>query len=190
MRIIKDFPANEKAPLYKQYEGQHEAQPAYIEYSMDNDTLRATFDSTIGPGVPAAVFHGRTIRFKIDNTYSGEALSEILDFIKPTIEETFEDSRIVWNHSNHIGKHEVHVGEEVFRIEQMILEKFGDKEQRVIGVNDLEDFFYSEKLELIGLSYSELSIFWQSAVQDSILENHQFGCDFDDFEKMVEGWKE
>ena len=51
--------------LFRQYHGQSEPQPAYLELDLRDGILRADYDSEVGPAAPAAVHHGFERRWGI-----------------------------------------------------------------------------------------------------------------------------
>ena len=59
-------------PLYHHYDGQFEAQTAYVELDLRDGELRADWDAEVGNGVPADVWHGLRRRYGIINILTTE----------------------------------------------------------------------------------------------------------------------
>lgn len=69
------------APLYSQYGGQINPQPAYLEFDPRDDglTLTAEYSGEIGNGVPGRVWHGVVRRYTVPCYVSRAALEELAD---------------------------------------------------------------------------------------------------------------
>ncbi|MFJ7418008.1 hypothetical protein ACIQXD_05265 [Streptomyces uncialis] len=99
VRIIE---CTTETELCRQYSGQSQPQPAYIELDLREGTLLADYDSEVGSGVPAAVYHGFERRYSIPLLTGGAAnrsmreLAQLADRILADWEET-------WDGSNHVA---------------------------------------------------------------------------------------
>lgn len=69
------------APLFAQYQGQINPQPAYIEFDPRDDglVLIAEYSGEIGNGMPGAVWHGIIRRYTVSCCASREALEGLAD---------------------------------------------------------------------------------------------------------------
>ena len=69
------------APLYAQYRGQINPQPAYIEFDPRDDgiVVTAEYSGEIGNGMPGAVWHGIIRRYTVPCFASREALEGLAD---------------------------------------------------------------------------------------------------------------
>ena len=67
----------ELAPLYCRYPHQTEPQPAYVQLDEDGDVTTG-YSGEIGGGVPAHVWHGRTLRWTVPASVQGDVLADLL----------------------------------------------------------------------------------------------------------------
>ena len=99
---------DEQIPVYCQYQGQHNLQPAYIELDCRGDgELMADYSGDIGNAVPSYYWHGLAVRWHIDPATSGESLlnlfanQEFLDVCQRIL-DGFEE---VWDGNNFVGRY-------------------------------------------------------------------------------------
>ncbi|WP_228916866.1 hypothetical protein [Streptomyces sp. DH20] len=88
--------------LFRQYAGELEPQPAYIELDLRNCILHADWDGEIGNAAPATVHHGIDRRYSIP-LLTAEAANRILDEIAPLARRIVADSEIDWDGNNHVA---------------------------------------------------------------------------------------
>lgn len=95
-QLIKETPMtvtiNNVAPaeLHRQYQGQHQPQPCYVEVDLESQLVLATYNAEIGNAVPAAVFHGIERRYEIP-ALTSTAANELLEKIRPFAERMVSD---------------------------------------------------------------------------------------------------
>lgn len=65
------------APLYCQYDGQSQPQPAYIQLAEDG-TVSADYSGEIGNGVPMRVWHNIDLRWRVDGRVKADVLRDLL----------------------------------------------------------------------------------------------------------------
>lgn len=108
--------------LYKKYPGEFEPQPAFVEIDLEKEEVR--YDYNPGSGVPLNVFHGRAIWLKVDARVNTEALDKLLESQewKELLQTVFEDSEIVWNGSNHVGRTGRRAEAALQRMEELLAE--------------------------------------------------------------------
>ncbi|MDI2127606.1 hypothetical protein [Yinghuangia seranimata] len=84
------------APLYRWYQGQTEQQRAYVELSLRDGVLLATYDAVIGGGRPQSVAMGIDRRHRIP-VLTAEAATALLYELAPLAQRVLDDCAIDWN---------------------------------------------------------------------------------------------
>lgn len=93
----------EGAEMHHQYPGQTSPQPCHVELNCDARELSASHNTEIGSGVPVAVWHHRTLRWRIP-ALTAEAANALLEEIAPLCERIVAGYKTVWDGSNHVGQ--------------------------------------------------------------------------------------
>ena len=105
---IKTTNLDETAPLYKQYNGQHNPQPAYIEIDPCGETIEvsADYSSIIESGCSADVFHNRVLQIACPAGVLGLSLIGFLesDEFKTEVQEICDGFELAWDGSNRVGR--------------------------------------------------------------------------------------
>ena len=93
------------APLFRQYDGQLQPQPAYVEMDEDGE-VTACYSGEIGNGVPSYVWHHRTLRWSVPSTVRGRVLKYLLerDDVVDLLERIHAGHAVDWDGNNHVGK--------------------------------------------------------------------------------------
>lgn len=93
----------ELAPLYCRYPHQTEPQPAYVQLDEDGDVTTG-YSGEIGGGVPAHVWHGRTLRWTVPASVRGDVLADLLagDAL-PLLQRVHAGHSVQWDGNNHCG---------------------------------------------------------------------------------------
>lgn len=92
------------APLYCQYPGQHNLQPAYVEINEDG-FVSADCSGEVGGGIPMHVWHNRTIRIPVPAEANGLELARVLrEEALPLLEAIHAGHSIEWDGNNHVGR--------------------------------------------------------------------------------------
>ena len=73
-------------PLWVQYEGQLNTQPAYIEFNSITDELSADYSGEIGGGVPESVWNGKRRRYSISPHLTLDEINKLLDEVAAVLE--------------------------------------------------------------------------------------------------------
>ena len=73
-------------PLWQQYEGQLNTQPAYIEFNSITDELSADYSGEIGGGVPEDVYYGKRRRYSISPHLTLDEINTLLDEVAAVLE--------------------------------------------------------------------------------------------------------
>ncbi len=97
----------EKAPLYHQYQGQCNAQGAYIELNPRNGSLKADWNAEIGSAIPMELFHHRLVWFAVDPQSSADSLIELFedeDFLA-LCQSVVDGYSEEWDGNNTVGKY-------------------------------------------------------------------------------------
>jgi len=90
-------------PLYYQYPGQSRPQPAYIELAEDG-AVTAGWSGEIGNAMPMRVWNGRTLRWAVSPYLSGNELAELIDELRPLLEQMHAGHTVEWDGSNRVGR--------------------------------------------------------------------------------------
>ena len=65
-------------PLYRQFDGQNNTQPAFIEFDTRTEELRADYSGEIGNAVSVDVYEGKIKRWKIDPQLTTDEINHLL----------------------------------------------------------------------------------------------------------------
>jgi len=93
----------EPAELYRRYDGQSEAQDAYIELDLREGTLLADWDSEVGNAVPSAVYHGFERRYSIP-VLTAAAANRVMEEIAPMAARVLADWEEIWDGNNMVAR--------------------------------------------------------------------------------------
>lgn len=111
MSIIITIEGSTHAPVFCQYAGQCNPQPAYLSFdpSAEGDiALHADYSGEIGNAVPVDVWHRRILRFRISPLSSRESLLALADDAK--LEALLEAVRAAyscnWDGNNYVGTYD------------------------------------------------------------------------------------
>jgi len=104
MEIRIDTPIG-KAPLFCQFDGQCQPQPAYLQLNA-NGYVFADYSGDTGGGVPASVWHGVDRRIRLNPTVSGHALRQYMggEEFRALLERYYAGADDEWDGSNRVGK--------------------------------------------------------------------------------------
>lgn len=90
--------------LHKQYPRQHGAQPVHMILDCRGEgRLGAEPDTEIGSGVPAPVYYGHVLRWRIP-ALKGDAANALLATIAPLAERVIYGYTKRWDGNNHVGQ--------------------------------------------------------------------------------------
>ena len=96
--------ANDHAPLFYQYPGQINPQPAYI-YLYEDGRVCADYSGEIGNARPADEWHGRTMTWSINPYITGQQLVDLMgrDDVRAMLQRVHDGHDTDWNGSNFVG---------------------------------------------------------------------------------------
>jgi hypothetical protein len=100
-----DFEADKKAPLFAQYDGQMQPQPAYIEVKPEARTVSADWSGEIGNAVPVTVWNNQELRFPVPANVRGSALIEFCEEHKADFARICDGYSEEWDGSNYVGRY-------------------------------------------------------------------------------------
>lgn len=91
------------APLYLRYEGQINAQPAFVELDEEGE-ISTAIGADSGCGM--AVWHRRTLQWRVPSDVSGPAMIAFLesDDARSLLERVHAGHTVEWNGNNHVGR--------------------------------------------------------------------------------------
>jgi len=78
---------DELHPLWCQYDGQLQTQPAYIEVDTTTPELSADYSGEIGGGVPESVWNGKRRRYSISPHLTADEINTLLDEVAAVLEK-------------------------------------------------------------------------------------------------------
>ena len=99
---IRDLRGNE-LPCYLRYPRKTQPQPAFVELAEDGE-VRASANPEIGNAVPSYVYHGRSIRWKIDPALRGEQIADAVERLAPLLEAIHRGHTVEWDGNNMTGR--------------------------------------------------------------------------------------
>ena len=106
--IINMDNLNSVAPLYYQFDGQCQTQPAYIEIDPRSDSIEvsADYDGNIGGGCSALHWHNLVATIPVPAGVLGSALIQHMnsDKFKGDVLELCEGYEEHWNGNNYVGR--------------------------------------------------------------------------------------
>jgi hypothetical protein len=88
-------------PLWRQYAGELQPQPAYIELDVRDGSLVAGYSGEIGNAVPADVWNGLIRRYPINPDLTEREINALLDEIAPSAQTVLDGARVGWDGSNY-----------------------------------------------------------------------------------------
>ncbi|MFK8851178.1 hypothetical protein [Streptomyces sp. Ac-502] len=89
--------------LYRQYSGQSEPQPCYIELDLREGVLLASYNAEIGNAVPFSVHYGFERRYGIPLLHA-EAANQAMRDIRPLADRILADWEQVWDGNNLVAR--------------------------------------------------------------------------------------
>ncbi|MFI8944103.1 helix-turn-helix domain-containing protein [Streptomyces syringium] len=99
---VRIIDCTEPAELYLHYDGQSEAQPAYIELDTQDGTLHADCNAEIGGAVPSSVYHGLHRRYGIP-ALTADAANRVMQEIAPLAERIIAGTEAEWDGNNTVA---------------------------------------------------------------------------------------
>lgn len=116
--------------LYRHYDQQTKAQPAYIELDLREGTLLANWNAEIGGAVPFTVHHGFERRYGIP-VLTGDAANRVMGELVPLAARILADWKERWDGNNAVAV----LGEDAQAAEAEIEEKLGLN----LGYGDIDE---------------------------------------------------
>jgi hypothetical protein len=136
---------DEKLPVYCKYNGQFQAQPAYISLDVDGE-VRARYNGNIGSGTTVRHWHGLEIHWSIPANMTGEQIDMFIEEIKPLLEKVYDGHTEVWDGNNYVGKLTEEAEDAKHEIDYLCHQLSGDIE--IWGVSDwLQNVVYKDIVE-------------------------------------------
>ncbi|MDH6544934.1 hypothetical protein [Streptomyces sp. SPB4] len=134
MSDVKIIECTTPTELFRHYDGQSGAQPAYIELDLPNGTLSADYNAEIGNGIPFSVYHGQDRRYGIP-VLTADAANRVMKEIAPLADRILADWEEIWDGSNTV----VRLGEDARAAEDEIEARLGVAHpyEQVFGEEDL-----------------------------------------------------
>ena len=124
-------------PLYHHYDGQFEAQTAYVELDLRDGELRADWDAEVGNGVPADVWHGLRRRYGIINILTTEEINTLLTELAPIAQRIVDGTCV---HNDGLQDRPV-LSEQAQAAEEALTEECAGAETQSNGVVDASAWF-------------------------------------------------
>lgn len=131
---VRILDCTDPTDLFRQYHGQSEPQPAYLELDLRDGILRADYDSEVGPAAPAAVHHGFERRWGIP-LLTGEAANRVMAEIAGLASRILADCEEHWDGRNTVAR----LGEDAQAAEDEIRAWLGPASDSNWGTARLQD---------------------------------------------------
>lgn len=135
MTAVKIIRCTNPTELFRHYDGQSQAQPAYIELDVRDGTLLADYAAEVGRGKTPSVFHGFERHYRIP-VLTGEAANRVMEEIAPLADRILADWEEVWDGNNKVAR----LGEDAYAAEAEIMAELGcddDRYKSRFGPDDL-----------------------------------------------------
>ena len=100
---IKKIDTAIRHPLFHQYDGQFEPQPAYLEIDLESGVVEVDYSGEIGSAVPVRVWNEIVRRYSINPDLTADELNWLLDLIEPLAKQVLAGADIRWDGSNYRG---------------------------------------------------------------------------------------
>lgn len=95
-------PVTEPDELYCHYSGQFQTQQAILSLDLESGEMTCSYNAEIGTGIPASVYHQRTIWLDIP-TLTADAANQLMDDVEPLAQRIVDGAEIEWDGNNHVG---------------------------------------------------------------------------------------
>lgn len=165
LTIKTDNLRGEIAPLYCRYQGQTNAQPAYVEMDEDGN-VSADYSGEIGNAVPMTVWHGRTLRWAVSNQVRGDELADLIerDDVVALLERVYLGHSVEWDGNNHVGRLDDDAQAASDELDELFAAESSD-EHNLVDVYDVDDYVGNTGL---------LNIWRGKPLDDVVRENEEW----------------
>lgn len=140
-------------PLFCQYNGQFQPQPAYIYLDCDEGILGADYSGEIGNGAPSTVWHSRELRWNIDCYLNRQGINRRLEHIAELAQTILNGYDTDWNGSNLVGTFTAEAREAIDEIETWLYHETSDPDETG-NITSCSEWF----------QYDDLSHLWPEGV--------------------------
>ena len=115
MKVEIDFNEDtaDKFPVYCQYPGQYQNQPAYIKIDIRNGRVWPDYNGNIGGGCSPDEFHGLVQRFSIPGEIHRTDLSQLLKDNVNFFQKVVDSYEEKWNGSNYVARRREGVADDI-----------------------------------------------------------------------------
>jgi hypothetical protein len=90
---------------YHVYDGQCQAQPAFVEFNCQTGELSSDWDGEIGNGVPVDVWNKLRLRWSIPSALDVYSINDLMETIEGYCQDVSDGFENVWDGSNWVGKY-------------------------------------------------------------------------------------
>lgn len=133
----------ERDALFRQFPGQYDVQPAYVQ--MDEDGfVSAYYSGEIGYSVPSFVWHHRTLRWRVHPSTDGHALRDLLqsDAARALLDRIHDGHTVEWDGRDFSGKLTREARDAESDLEDMLLDC------PTINIVSAQDYLFGEWMTL------------------------------------------
>lgn len=163
MKVKSVFSAPARtAPLFCQYDGQIQPQPAYITLDLSTGHVDADYFGSVGGGVSMAVCNGIVRRYRVPSDLSTEQVHNIIGGAMPVLQAILLSGRTEWRDGIYKG----------------ILTEEGRELERKLENDHLPSFYYESEV------ITDLAD-WLTASGDDSAWLPRHGDSIDDFVKNL-----
>ena len=101
---VERIDGRRKSPLLMEYKGQTQPQPAYVYLDPEQGRLYADWYGESGNAMPADIWHGRRLRFRVSPYLSGKEVNQLLADLQELTRVVAIHYACTWDGSNHVGR--------------------------------------------------------------------------------------
>lgn len=141
------FDKSKKAPLFHQYPGQLQPQPAHIQLAPESRTVSADWSGEIGGyTIPTRVWNDLELRFAVPANVRGDALVEFCEQHDELFARICDGFREEWNGSDLVGKYNDDALAAIDEIKRLIEAEMSDE---LVDVTTIAGFYAESSLSEI-----------------------------------------
>lgn len=147
MTSVDITPVIEVDALYHRYSDETEPQGCYIALDLEDGRMWASYHAESGNAEPEEVHHDRVLRFYLSDVLHGPTANELMAEIEPLAQIILDDSEIIWDGNNYVGRLGDEAQTAAYEIEQVCSREYGD-EERVIAY-DADEWYSHDSDEAV-----------------------------------------
>jgi len=132
---------SDPAQLFHHYLGQYDRQPVHLELDAETGKFRADWNGEIGNGIPASVYHGRTLRWGLPLVPTVAAANRLVTDLIPLAQAVLDGYTVEWDGRNHVGYPSTDAAASAIEAIGEQCAGFGEPDSDVVQEYDAADWF-------------------------------------------------